>query len=107
MIWSLTNCNGFLKYLFVLQYFDIIADTTRAPKPSERDGVDYHFVNKQVFRAKLDEGEILDHYEVERHLYGTSVSAIRTVARNNKACMLCLHPKVAYYSMFTQAMLVL
>ncbi|XP_075257182.1 uncharacterized protein LOC142349480 isoform X2 [Convolutriloba macropyga] len=73
-----------------------VPHTTRAAKPSERDGVDYHFVNRNNFKSKISEGEIVDHYEsaADKHLYGTSRSAITAVAHRNKAAILCPnHPR--------------
>ncbi len=45
--------------------------TTRAPRPGERDGIDYHFCDEETFRAKARRGEFLEWAEVHGHLYGT------------------------------------
>ncbi len=45
--------------------------TTRAPRPGERDGVDYHFCDETTFREKVRRGEFLEWAEVHGHLYGT------------------------------------
>ena len=45
--------------------------TTRAPRPGERDGVDYHFCDEATFREKVRRGEFLEWAEVHGHLYGT------------------------------------
>jgi guanylate kinase len=46
--------------------------TSRAPRPGERDGVDYHFVTSERFAAMRDAGEFLEWAEVFGALYGTS-----------------------------------
>ena len=46
--------------------------TTRAPRPGERDGVDYHFVDKAAFEKRIGDGEFLEHALVHGNYYGTS-----------------------------------
>ncbi|MFL6581075.1 MAG: guanylate kinase [Burkholderiales bacterium] len=53
-----------------------ISHTTRAPRPGEQDGRDYHFVSKQVFQSMVDKGAFLESAEVHGNLYGTSQSWI-------------------------------
>lgn len=49
-----------------------ISHTTRPPRPGERDGVDYHFVDRTEFEAMRDRGEFLESAQVHGNLYGTS-----------------------------------
>ncbi len=58
-----------------------ISHTTRAPRPSERDGVDYHFVDRARFHALIDAGAFLEHAEYQGHLYGTSRVAVEAPTR--------------------------
>jgi len=53
-----------------------VSYTTRAPRPGETDGRDYHFVNRQRFEAMLAECEFLEHAEVYGNFYGTSKGSI-------------------------------
>lgn len=53
-----------------------VSYTTRAPRPGETDGRDYHFVNHDEFGRLLAEGEFLEHAEVYGNFYGTSKSVI-------------------------------
>jgi len=48
-----------------------ISYTTRAARPSEKDGVDYRFVSEKVFRKKIERNEFLEWAEVHEKLYGT------------------------------------
>jgi guanylate kinase len=48
-----------------------VSITTRAPRPGERDGVDYHFVTADEFDALRRDGELLEFFDVFGHSYGT------------------------------------
>lgn len=49
-----------------------VSHTTRAIRPGEEDGVNYHFVSRGEFDTMLDEGAFLEHARVFKNLYGTS-----------------------------------
>ncbi|MCE5361755.1 guanylate kinase [Pseudomonas anguilliseptica] len=49
-----------------------VSHTTRAMRPGEVDGVNYHFVSREQFHAMLDKTAFLEHAEVFGNLYGTS-----------------------------------
>ncbi len=49
-----------------------VSHTTRAMRPGEADGVNYHFVEKAQFESMVNNGEFLEHAEVFDHYYGTS-----------------------------------
>ena len=48
-----------------------ISATTRARRPNEVDGRDYHFVSAQKFQQMTDADEFLEHATVFEHRYGT------------------------------------
>lgn len=48
-----------------------ISVTTRKPRPGERDGRDYHFIDEAEFVRRRDAGELLEWARVFDHLYGT------------------------------------
>ena len=54
--------------------------TTRAPRPGEEDGVDYHFLSEAEFERRLDAGEFLEHAEYAGNRYGTLSSEIGRAA---------------------------
>ena len=54
-----------------------ISYTTRAARPGEVDGCDYHFVSKEKFITLLEAGEFLESAEVYGNYYGTSERWIR------------------------------
>ncbi|WP_372873785.1 guanylate kinase [Pseudomonas sp.] len=49
-----------------------VSHTTRAMRPGEVEGVNYHFVGREQFHAMIDNSELLEHAEVFGNLYGTS-----------------------------------
>jgi guanylate kinase len=49
-----------------------VSHTTRARRPGETHGVDYHFVGREEFERMLGRGEFLEHATVFGNLYGTS-----------------------------------
>ena len=54
-----------------------VSYTTRAPRPGEVDGRDYHFVDRARFIGMLERGEFLESAEVHGNHYGTSEAWIR------------------------------
>ena len=53
-----------------------VSHTTRARRPGEEDGRDYHFVGEAEFRRMIDAGEFLEWALYNDRLYGTSFAAI-------------------------------
>ena len=49
-----------------------VSHTTRRPRPGERDGVEYHFVERPAFEALQQQGALLEWAVVHGELYGTS-----------------------------------
>ena len=48
-----------------------VSCTTRAPRPGEREGLDYYFVDRDAFEKMIDAGDLLEHAEFAGNLYGT------------------------------------
>lgn len=49
-----------------------VSHTTRAMRPGEVDGVNYHFVSEKAYSTMVDEGMFLEHARVFDNHYGTS-----------------------------------
>ncbi|WP_353661830.1 guanylate kinase [Hydrogenimonas sp. SS33] len=64
-------------------YFSI-STTTRPPREGERDGVDYHFVDKATFEADIRAGEFLEYAQVHGNYYGTSLKPVREALEAGK-----------------------
>jgi guanylate kinase len=53
-----------------------VSHTTRDPRPGERDGVEYHFVDRGAFEDLRGAGRLLEWAEVHGNLYGTGVAEL-------------------------------
>jgi guanylate kinase len=53
-----------------------VSHTTRAPRPGEVDGRDYHFVDVETFRRMIDNEAFLEHARVFDNYYGTARQGI-------------------------------
>jgi len=51
--------------------FYSVSYTTRAPRPGEVEGVDFHFVSEAVFLAMRERDEFAEWAQVHGHSYGT------------------------------------
>lgn len=58
-------------------YHFAVTATTRAARPSEREGVDYYFVSPVEFQRMLERGELLENALVYGHRYGVPKAPIR------------------------------
>ena len=65
-----------------------VSHTTRPPRGSERDGVEYHFVTREQFAALREAGEFLEWAEVYGNLYGTSKGFIDETRRRGTDVLL-------------------
>lgn len=65
-----------------------VSHTTRAPRPGEVDGVDYHFVTRDAMEAAIAAGHFLEAADVHGRFYGTSAKAVEDVARAGKICVI-------------------
>jgi guanylate kinase len=48
-----------------------VSATTRAPRPGERDGVDYHFLGREEFDRRVRAGDFVEHADYAGRRYGT------------------------------------
>lgn len=53
-----------------------VSHTTRKPRPTELDGREYHFVDRDRFESMIAENAFAEHAHVHGNLYGTSVREI-------------------------------
>jgi guanylate kinase len=59
-----------------------VSATTRAPRDIDVDGVTYHFMSREDFTAKLENGEFLESAEYCQNLYGTLLSEVDPYIEN-------------------------
>ncbi|MES2220499.1 MAG: guanylate kinase [Acidobacteriota bacterium] len=61
-----------------------VSYTTRAPRGSEQEGREYHFIQRNQFQGMIDADEFLEHADVFGNLYGTNrASLAEAAARGN------------------------
>lgn len=65
-----------------------VSATTRPRRPSEIEGVHYHFVGKRQFEAMRDRGELLEWAEVHGNYYGTPRDRIDEATRAGRDVLL-------------------
>lgn len=53
-----------------------VSYTTRVPRSGEQDGVNYHFVDREVFDTMVTRGAFLEWAEYNGHSYGTAASEV-------------------------------
>ncbi len=53
-----------------------VSATTRAPRPGETDGVNYHFLTKEKFEEEIKNGGMLEYAEYCGNYYGTPLAPI-------------------------------
>jgi guanylate kinase len=58
-------------------YHYVVTCTTRAMRPGEVNGVDYHFLDRDTFAAQRTAGEFLEANEVHGNWYGTPRRQVR------------------------------
>jgi guanylate kinase len=54
-----------------------VSCTTRAPRPGERNGVDYHFLSREEFEEAIASGHFLEWAAVHDNYYGTLSSSVK------------------------------
>ena len=65
-----------------------ITCTTRAPRPGEKDGVDYYFLDAGDFLRRVQAGNFLEHATVHGNSYGTLKSEVLSKLRQGKDVLL-------------------
>jgi guanylate kinase len=61
-----------------------VSATTRARRPSEKDGVDYRFVDTSTFSGMIQRSEFLEHARVFDHYYGTPRAPVEAALKGGR-----------------------
>jgi guanylate kinase len=69
-------------------YHYVVTCTTRARRPGEVDGVDYHFLDRDTFARWRAEGEFLEANQVHGNWYGTPRAQVREALATGKDVIL-------------------
>ncbi len=54
-----------------------VSATTRAPRPGEVDGVNYHFITKEEFKSGIEKGKFIEYTQYCGNYYGTPASELK------------------------------
>ena len=65
-----------------------ISYTTRSPRPTETNGVDYNFISRKDFEVRLARGEFLEYAEVFGNYYGTNRETFEMAIHHGKDLVL-------------------
>ena len=60
-----------------------ISYTTRSPRGTEQNGIDYHFVDAATFNARIESGQFLEWAEVHGHFYGSAQAVADDVMQSH------------------------
>jgi guanylate kinase len=65
-----------------------VSATTRAPRPGERDGVEYHFMTSSEFQSHVANGDFIEHADYAGRRYGTLRSELEARLRRGAPVVL-------------------
>lgn len=65
-----------------------VSATTRAPRPGEVDGLNYHFIDKEEFQRRIDENGFLEYTTYCDNYYGTPLKEALAVLDSGKNLIL-------------------
>jgi guanylate kinase len=61
-----------------------VSATTRAPRPGERNGVDYRFLQVSEFKEMVADGAMLEHAHVFGNFYGSPAGPVREAIESGR-----------------------
>jgi guanylate kinase len=65
-----------------------VSCTTRPPRPGERDGEHYYFIDDDEFVRRIDNGQMLEHAQFAGRRYGTPREAVENHLANGESVLL-------------------
>ena len=72
-----------------------VSYTSRHPRPNEVNGKDYHFISREEFQNRIDQGEFIEWVENYGNLYGSSRKVIDELIRDGGDLLLDIEPRGA------------
>lgn len=72
-----------------------VSSTTRNPRPGEKEGVHYNFLDEESFRDLAERGAFLEWAEVHGNLYGTPLEDVEKIISRGKDVFLEIDVKGA------------
>ena len=71
----------------------VLSYTTRPPRPYEKNGEDYHFINEEDFKKMQENHEFLESVEIDGFYYGICEQDIVKAFENHNLIYLTLNPE--------------
>ena len=65
-----------------------VSATTRAPRPGERDGINYFYITREEFEKRIENGDMLEYNFYCGNYYGTPREAVERVLTEGKNIIL-------------------
>jgi len=72
-----------------------VSHTSRKPRPNEVDGKDYHFISREDFQRRINQGEFVEWVENYGNFYGTSIKSMNDVLNSGRDLLLDIEPRGA------------
>jgi guanylate kinase len=60
----------------------LVTTTSRAPRPSDKEGVTYHFISPENFKNKIKQGYFLEYNNCVGNYYGTPKKYLENLLKN-------------------------
>lgn len=70
-----TVCDALLEKIPTIER--VVTATTRLPRGTEQNGIDYHFLTPETFESKVAAGDFYEHAQVHGKRYGTLKTAVQ------------------------------
>jgi len=65
----------------------VMTTTTRAPRGTEKNGVEYRFLSRAEFEAEIGQAKFLEYAEIDGNLYGTPKERIEQELASRKVVL--------------------
>lgn len=75
-----------------MSFYTSISVTTRQPRPGEKAGIDYHFVNEKEFQQMNSNGKFLEFAHVHKWWFGTLKEPVENALREGQNILMVLDP---------------
>jgi guanylate kinase len=73
-------------------FVPLVSTTTRAPRVGEEDGVSYHFISREEFKKRLEDGLFIEDVSYDGNSYGVSVEEAQRAFSQGKPAVLVAEP---------------
>ncbi|KAL5009363.1 hypothetical protein ScPMuIL_014944 [Solemya velum] len=75
------------------RFAQAVPHTSKPKEPWQVEGKDFHFLSRSMFEAESIAGKFFEHGIYEKHLFGTTLDAVRQVVNQGKICILVVEPE--------------